>query len=571
MVISGGQLAMRNRAKNFRGRRMLEALESRRLLAAVACSVVDSSVLTVGLNAITAKASVTSDDGTLATDGTVIFYTARAAYDRQEYTGAIRPCLEQDKAALATVVVVDGQASFDITDLPVGQSWLWADYTSTAGTETLSAPIQITVQAQADLHVEHGITYTVTNPPQIAVTLSDTAGSPLIGSTFAHPASRGEIRQASAQVDFQVPLPPPVPVETTVLGGVEASSSGAIFTSIGYGGSGWGALSGTLTVVNTGSPYLGYLNLGSYNWSHVPYVTPIPTGTVRFSEDSQTLSTTTISGGQAVFSPTTLSVGHHRITVSYDSDAYYVASEPQVIEFDITRTPVTVELSTSQDHVLQGNSFTLTATVKTAQPDTVTPTGAVNIFSDGNLLTTATLGGETTTITSVLPAGAQAITAVYSGDANCLTAESDAITQTIDPNAAPIGRFVITAGKVTGWAVDLDSPSTSLSCDIVIDGRYAKTFKADRFRKDIAGKLQGQGNHGFSVSLPKLSHGRGKHTILVMARDAQTGQSSQTNMVSKTAHLGSSLSSVFSTSTEPPVTPRVMKPIPESNVGALLQ
>lgn len=176
----------------------------------------------------------------------------------------------------------------------------------------------------------------------------------------------------------------------------------------------------------------------------------------------------------------------------------------------------------------------MTATVATAQPDCAIPEGTISIFCDATLLTTATLGGNTTTLTTSLPAGAHQIRAVYSGNDTTEAGESPAITQTVLPNAAPIGRVALdSSGKLTGWAVDMDATTKSLWCDVLVDGKYVRTLRAREFRAAIATKLNGSGAHGLTVNLPQLK--AGKHIVQLMARDAQTGVSSEIGRVSVVA------------------------------------
>ncbi len=495
----------------------------------------DTSDLLRGQSVATVSASVAFADGSVPADGTFRFFTGRPSYDRNRSTGETRPCMDDaamHETSLGNVTVVNGQAQLSVANLPVGENWVWAKYESADGlAKATSAPATITVRVPVGLHVEQGSIATLTNLPDIAVTLIDGSGNPLGNAGFVHPSAHGTIQQSTASVAFRIPLPPPLPVASTVLGGIWASSGTLMITTSGKSGA---SIYGTVATWDFGSGSI--VTIGNYGsqWEHVAYHVPTPTGTVTFREGDQILGTTSISGSSTawgLFRPQGLSLGHHTITVSYDGDNSFVAAGTETVEFDVTRTPVSVTLATSQAEVLQGRDFTLTATVATARPDSVAPDGTISIFCDNELLTTATLGGATTTLTTTLPAGVHQVRAVYAGGAVFEAGESPVIAQTVLPNTAPIGRVALdSSGKLTGWAVDMDATTKSLWCDVLVDGRYVRTLRAREFRADIAAKLNGSGAHGLTVNLPQLQ--AGKHVVQLMARDAQTGVSSEIGRVS---------------------------------------
>ena len=372
----------------------------------------DTSTLLRGQNTALVTASVTLADGTVRADGTVHFYTSRPSYDRNLATGETRPCLDEAakaKTFLGNAAVVNGQAQLGVANLPVGENWVWAQYDSPDGlTNAVSAPATLTVRVPVGLHVAQGSISTLSNLPDIAVTLTDASGQPLGNAGFASPSARGTVQQATASIAFKIPLPPPPPVQSTLLAGITASGtiklsggyydSGTVTGSVCYAnsvivGSGTYSSSGSLTTNNLSSGSVNFLNLGQYfsQWEHVSCRAPSLGGTVTFREGDQILGTNIIgSSAAAVFRPQSLSLGHHTLTVSYAGDAWFVPTDAQTLEFNVTRTPVVVTLATSQAAVLQGRDFSLTATVATAQPDFVVPSGTISIFCDNQLLTTAT-------------------------------------------------------------------------------------------------------------------------------------------------------------------------------------
>lgn len=372
VIQSGGQLALSNGQRLGPGtytganiNALLSLIPVDTPAAAQITLTTDTSTLLLGQSAAMVTASVGLTDGTVLAGGTLHFYTSRPSYDRNRFTGETRPCLdeaEKTRISLGDVTVVNGQAQLSVANLPVGENWVWAEYESADGlSKATSALATLTVRVPVGLHVEQGSIATLTNLPDIAVTLIDGSGNPLGNVGFASPSVYGTMQQSTASVAFKIPLPPPLPVASTVLGGIGAFEAVSVAGTVTLSGS----FSCTGTTGWSGAGMLAFsafysATLGNYasQWDHVAYHVPTPAGTVTFREGDQILGTTSISGsGIAFFRPQGLSLGHHTITVSYDGDNSFVAAGTQTVEFDVTRTPVTVTLATSQAQVLQGRDF----------------------------------------------------------------------------------------------------------------------------------------------------------------------------------------------------------------------
>ena len=102
----------------------------------------------------------------------------------------------------------------------------------------------------------------------------------------------------------------------------------------------------------------------------------------------------------------------------------------------ITKAPAITTLSLSTNNIAYDLPVTFTANVATTT--TGQPTGTVNFFDNGKLLSTATLNtGVATYSTTALSVGTHVITAVYSGDvdfnSSTASANSGANTITIAP------------------------------------------------------------------------------------------------------------------------------------------
>jgi hypothetical protein len=91
-------------------------------------------------------------------------------------------------------------------------------------------------------------------------------------------------------------------------------------------------------------------------------------------------------------------------------------------------------------------------------------------------------------------------------------------TFTIAPSSVPpIGSLDrLTPQAAIGWALDRDTPATSITIRLDIDGITFAAPSASLARPDLI-PTYGSANHGFDVALPQLSPG--KHLVQVFATD----------------------------------------------------
>jgi len=142
-------------------------------------------------------------------------------------------------------------------------------------------------------------------------------------------------------------------------------------------------------------------------------------GSVQFNDGSTDLSgLVTVSGGQAVFKTSTLSVGTHSVTAQYIEDFNHNGSTSDPVEYVVSKADTATALTSSASSSQVGQAVTFTATVSVVPPGGGTPTGSVQFKSGGHDLgAPKPLSGNTATLTlSTLGGGTQTISAVYSGD-----------------------------------------------------------------------------------------------------------------------------------------------------------
>jgi hypothetical protein len=81
-----------------------------------------------------------------------------------------------------------------------------------------------------------------------------------------------------------------------------------------------------------------------------------PSGTVTFLDGATVLRSFTLSGGQATFTLSTLSVGTHRITARYNGSAVYATDTSPVVSQSVIRALTTTTLSSSANPSHLGSS-----------------------------------------------------------------------------------------------------------------------------------------------------------------------------------------------------------------------
>jgi hypothetical protein len=149
-------------------------------------------------------------------------------------------------------------------------------------------------------------------------------------------------------------------------------------------------------------------------------------GSVTFSNGATVVATVTVdANGNASYSYQP-AVGSYSITATFTPTG---GTAPTITsatsKFTVTQATPTISLSSSAASGYAGlTSFTLTATVKSAT--TGTPTGSVTFFSGTTSLGTVQLSSGAASLTTMLVAGSDPITAVYAGDSNFVGVTSTA-------------------------------------------------------------------------------------------------------------------------------------------------
>ena len=180
-----------------------------------------------------------------------------------------------------------------------------------------------------------------------------------------------------------------------------------------------------------------------------------------------------VVGGQATFGTSSLSVGTHAITATYQGGVDFLSSSGSIPTFVVAKAVTTTTLTAAPNPSVFGQPITLTATV--ASPGG-TPDGTVEFtLPSGPQTVPLTSGVEELVVPSgaisPFPLGSSPITATYSGSANFeVSSGTLAVPQQVDqasttttvtaaPSPSVLGEsvtFTFTVAPVAarGWHTD---------------------------------------------------------------------------------------------------------------------
>ena len=194
---------------------------------------------------------------------------------------------------------------------------------------------------------------------------------------------------------------------------------------------------------------------------------PAPTGTVTFSVGATFLDSADLDPvtGEAEITTSSIPVGTQTITAQYAGDAGYNASSGMEDQ-TVAKADTELTLSTAPDSSGAGQPVTLTADVETVSPGGGSPTGTVTFTVGATFLGSAGLvstGADTSQAeitTSLIPAGAQTITAEYGGDAD-YNGDDDTEDHTVTKSSTTTIVFGSDTPLVVGDTV---------TCTVTVDG-----------------------------------------------------------------------------------------------------
>ncbi len=198
--------------------------------------------------------------------------------------------------------------------------------------------------------------------------------------------------------------------------------------------------------------------------------TGTPSGTVNFLDGGNPITGCTgvaLAAGQATCQTSTLVVGNHTISVSYDGDTNFNTSSgnmtgnPQVVN----KAAVNVGLTSATNPSVFGQAVSFTATLAAAPPGGGTPSGTVSFLDGGNPIAgctnVAVVAGQAVCMTSALVVGNHTITAQYGGDANFNTN-----TGSLTGNPQVVNKATTSVGLTSGTNPSVFGQSVNFTATI---------------------------------------------------------------------------------------------------------
>lgn len=163
--------------------------------------------------------------------------------------------------------------------------------------------------------------------------------------------------------------------------------------------------------------------------------TGIPTGMITFKDGGVIVDTKTVDvSGEAILNLNTLSVGSHTLTAEYSGDTHYEVSASGDLTQTVNKAQTVTTLISSLNPSAFGQNINFTATVTVNLPGVAMPTGTVVLKEGGTTLGSGSVDGSGQVIFAIssLVVGSHDVHAEYSGDANCESSNSSAVTQVVD-------------------------------------------------------------------------------------------------------------------------------------------
>ena len=179
---------------------------------------------------------------------------------------------------------------------------------------------------------------------------------------------------------------------------------------------------------------------------------------MTFKDGTNTIGTSTLSGGVATFGTDTLSVTGASLTAVYGGDPKNAPSTSSVLAQTVNQASTLITLSSAPNPSYVGQTVTVTAAVTP-----VTATGTVTFRDGENTLGTATLNNGTAVISvATLTQGLHNLTAAYGGDANYLSSLSAGNGPSLNFTSAVSGTVLDSGGQGTGFTTRLPGTGSAV-------------------------------------------------------------------------------------------------------------
>ena len=371
-----------------------------------------------------------------------------------------------------------GSATYSTSALPVGTMYVEAVYSASGnyGGSTSNVVSQVvnpigtsSVLTSAPNPSTFGQSVTFTD------TVSSSSGTP--GGTVSFYGCSFSGCTPGALLDTATLSGGKATFTTSVLGAGTDYVDAVYAASGNYGGSTSNIVAQVVNALATTTKLTSSPNPSTYGTAvtftaTVSATTGTPTGTVSFYSCTTSscgtktlLGTGTLSGGQATYATSTLTLGTDYVEAVYGASGNYSSSASAVLSQVVNAEATTTSLTSSPNPSTYGTSVSFTATVSAS---TGTPTGTVTFYScttsscgTKSSLGTATLSsGKATYSTSTLPVGTDYVEAVYAASGNYAGSTSGVVSQKVNKASTSLVLSASPNPSHFGQAVSLSAQTT---------------------------------------------------------------------------------------------------------------
>lgn len=350
-------------------------------------------------------------------------------------------------ASLGTSVLTGGIATLSVNSLASGAYSITASYSGDSNNNpATSSPLSITVPLPTPALVLTTPTPSITfgSPITLKATMTVTGTLPTASIIFKNGTTvlGSQALNASGIATLTVPAPG-LPVGTDSLTATFAGNSS--FSAVTSAPLTVTVAKATPTLVLTSSAATITVGAAETLTLTLPTTDPTPAGTVTFLMGATTLGSSTVANGSAQFTTSSLPAGKDTIAASWSGDDTFTAATSPAI---VVMVAPTLTLTAAIGTIYAGVADTITIALAPTG-NAIVPTGTITLSSGSYKSSATPLSAGSASITipaNTLPAGADTVTATYSGDTNYPAASAAII---LTASAAPPPNFTVSAPSVS--------------------------------------------------------------------------------------------------------------------------
>ncbi len=399
----------------------------------------------VSLGAVLATPVVTLSASSPIVAGQPVVLTATLTSSGTVPTGNVT--FFNGAASLGTSVLTGGIATLSLNSLASGSYSITASYSGDSNNNpATSSPLSITVPLPTPALVLTTPTPSTTfgSPITLKATMKVTGILPAASIAFMNGTTvlGSPALDKSGVATLTVPAPG-LPVGTDSITATFAGNSS--FSAVTSAPLIVTVAKATPTLVLTSSAATITVGAAETLTLALPAADPAPTGTVTFLMGAATLGSSTIANGSANFTTNTLPAGKDTITAFWSGDDTFTAATSPAI---VVMVAPTLTLTAASGTIYAGVSDTITI-ILAPTGNSIVPTGTITLSSGSYKSSATALSAGSASIAipaNTLPAGADTVTATYSGDTN-YPAGSASIALTV--STAPPPNFTISAPSLS--------------------------------------------------------------------------------------------------------------------------